>query len=203
VEVQSLVVEPGRRVGDGELPAELGRVNWGAALTTGLWAVGHALWWWVLTFLALSGLSFGAFTLLDRSSAGDTLWMRYALAFAFSLLRGVLAVVLALRANSLYWDAQASRVMRQSDQSVPRPAPLVSDFVKAQRKWTIWGAVLLVLFSARTLIGYRLNTPLAVFYISTTILPEAVVLAGLYIYDRVRGPAPQSEQALPADSGSR
>lgn len=42
-----------RRVGEGEFPAALNRVNWNAFLLGWLWVLGHGLWTWLAALLVL------------------------------------------------------------------------------------------------------------------------------------------------------
>jgi hypothetical protein len=203
VQVETLVIPPGPRFGDGPMPRELNRVNWGAAFMSGWWALAHGLLWWLLAILLVRLLGIGAISLWDRSPLRDIVWVRYALGVIAATFDAGLVVLLATRANQLYWDKQAARVARQSDQSVPQPAVRVSEYVKTQRTWTIVGGILLLALDGFSLSRSLASSSTFTWYLAIELVPSILMFGGLLFYDRTLAGRSQSEQALPADSGSR
>lgn len=130
-------IEP--RLGEGELPLELDRLNWGAALLGMLWAIFYTPWPWFFVLAAARVVLFA----ISFSVSGPFVpgWVRLPFTVAYMSIYWVFVAMLAIRANRLVWDSERSRVERQSDQSVPRPAVKLSRYVAAQRRWLIGGVL--------------------------------------------------------------
>ncbi len=178
----------GPRLGDGELPQELNRLNWGALLLGMLWALIYAPWPW---FFILAGARIGlaaAGFYFHGLFPGQSLQLAFTLAYVG--LYWALVVVFAFRANSLAWMGEGSRVARQSDQSVPRPAKLVTEYVSAQSKWIIGGIIYHFLMWANVLklSGVALNGAGDQWGQYMVIVIDVAVISCLFVLERVKSP---------------
>jgi hypothetical protein len=104
----------------------------------------------------------------------------------FRIVYWTVTVAFALRANRLVWTEQRKRAARTKDRSVPRQPPLVSRYASDQRVWTLVGLILLVGTPLSLLIGSVNSVPGAAVDVAVTVGTQAVLLVGLFVYDRVR-----------------
>lgn len=172
------------RLGEGEFPARLDRVNFGAFLLAVLWAPWHRLWGWFAVFVALeilesvvglTGLTFfpGALAQLVAMTT-------------FRIVYWTVTVAFAMRANRLVW-ARSGKVVADGDAASNRPRPgSVSTYIAHQRLWTVAGLIGLILAPLSLLIGSVRGIPDAVFDVAVTVGVQAVLLVGLFAYDKMR-----------------
>jgi hypothetical protein len=174
----------GSRLGEGEFPPELDRVNFGAFLLAFLWAPFHRLWGWFGVFVVLEALE-SAMGFSAPGSLGG-LFEQPVVMVGFRIVYWTVTVAFALRANRLVWTEQSKRAARTKGQSVPRRPSLASTYASHQRVWTLVGIVLLVGTPLTLLIGSVNSIPGAFVDVAVTVGTQAVLLAGLFAYDRVR-----------------
>ncbi len=174
----------GSRLGEGEFPPELDRVNFGAFLLAFLWAPFHRLWGWFGVFVILEALE-SAMGFSAPGSLGG-LFEQPVVMVGFRIVYWTVTVAFALRANRLVWTEQSKRAARTKGESVPRPPSLASRYASNQRVWTLVGIVLLVGTPLTLLIGSVNSIPGAFVDVAVTVGTQAVLLAGLFAYDRVR-----------------
>jgi len=172
-----------QRLGDGQMPGRLDRVNFGAFLLPLLWTLIYGIWPWffalVGVFVVNAGLGFATQPLV-----GDSVPLSVARSVVTISLAFGVAAVFSLRANRLVWEKERRRVAWQSDQSVPRLADPVSKFERTQRLWVIWGVVFFVWVSVWPLFSSVFRTPVSLATTALAAAAELVVLAGLYLHDR-------------------
>jgi hypothetical protein len=174
----------GSRLGEGRFPPELDRVNFGAFLLAFLWAPFHRLWGWFGVFLVLEALE-SAISLSAPGSIGGV-FEQPVVMVGFRIVYWTVTIVFALRANRLVWTHERERAERTKGESVPRRPSLVSRYGSNQRVWTLVGLILLVGTPFSLLIGSVNRIPGAVADVAVTVGTQAVLLAGLFVYDRVR-----------------
>lgn len=182
VEVVVQEVSEGLRMGDGEFPEDLDRVNWSAVMWGGLWFITYGAWWWLLLLTAVIVVSAAAFNYLPFLDQSAVL-ASYGMTIITQLMWYVVVIAGARQANRIVWTREKARVARQSDQSVPRPARLVSEYVESQRKWTILGLGFLILQLAGSLArshGAPAGTSMAGW--ATSVL----CMTALYLVERTR-----------------
>ena len=172
------------RLGEGEFPPELDRVNFGAFLLAILWAPVHRLWGWFGVFVVLEALE-SAMGLSAPGFLGGVLEQPVMLV-GFRIVYWTVTVAFALRANRLVWTEQRKRAARTKDRSVPRQPSLVSRYASNQRVWTLVGLILLVGTPLSLLIGSVNSVPGAAVDVAVTVGTQGVLLVGLFVYDRVR-----------------
>jgi hypothetical protein len=178
-------VEPtGQRLGEGEFPLELDRVNFGAFLLAFLWAPFHRLWGWFAVFVVLEVLE-SAMGLSTPQFPGGV-FERPVVMVAFRIVYWTVTVAFALRANRLVWAVERKRAARATGESVLRRSSLVSRYASNQRVWTLVGLVLLSATPLSLLIGSVNSIPGAVADVAVTVGAQAILLVGLFVYDRVR-----------------
>jgi hypothetical protein len=169
-------------VGEGEFPPELNRVNWGAYGCSPVWLLMYGPRAWLCAFLGVVGakilvdnialLFFDSVTVFPvvQKLTGTTL----------SVVIPLLLVRYAITVNRFLWRREQAKFAAAGD--VPaHPIPL-SRYRRSTRFWTRFFVVLLVIGYAGSIGMYlthriewsALNPGLA-----------AVVLIGLFIYDRV------------------
>ena len=179
------VGEPiGPRLGEGEFPPELDRVNFGAFLLAFIWAPFHRLWGWFGVFAVLEALE-SAMGLSSPGFLGGAL-EQPAVVVGFRVVYWSVTVAFALRANRLVWEEERKRAARTEDSAAARRPPLVSRYAANQRIWTLVGLVLLVVTPLSLLIGSVRSVPGAVVDVAVTIGVQATLLVGLWAYDRMR-----------------
>jgi hypothetical protein len=179
------VAEPtGSRLGEGEFPLGLDRVNFGAFLLAFLWAPFHRLWGWFGVFVVLEGLE----SAMGLSAPGflGGVFEQPAVVVGFRIVYWTVTVAFALRANRLVWAEARKRAARTEAEPVPRRPSLVSRYCSNQRVWTLTGLILLVGAPLSLLIGSVRSIPGAVVDVAVTVGTQVVLLAGLFVYDRVR-----------------
>jgi hypothetical protein len=179
------VAEPtGSRLGEGEFPPELDRVNFGAFLLAFLWAPSHRLWGWFGVFVVLEAIE-SAMGLSAPGFVGGV-FEQPGVMVGFRIVYWMVTVAFALRANRLVWTGERKRAARTNGESVPRQASLVSRYASNQRVWTFVGLILFVGTPLSLLIGPVNSVPGAVADVAVTVGTQAILLAGLFVYDRVR-----------------
>ena len=169
----------GLRLGEGEFPPELDRVNFGAFLLAVFWAPLHRLWAW-----------FGVFVVLEALESALAMSMlpffeQTAVMVAFRIVYWTVTVAFALRANRLVWTEERKRAVRRIGSVTRRPS-LVSRYASNQRVWTYVGLILLAATPLSLLIRSVNSSPRAVVDLAVTVGTQAILLAGLFVYDRVR-----------------
>lgn len=174
----------GLRLGEGEFPPELDRVNFGAFLLAFLWAPFHRLWGWFGVFVLLEALE-SAMGLSAPGFFGGVLDQPVVMV-GFRIVYWTVTVAFALRANRLVWTEERKRAARTKGESVLRRPSLVSRYASNQRVWALVGLILLVGTPLSLLIGSVNSIPGAVVDVAVTVGTQAVLLAGLFVYDRVR-----------------
>lgn len=174
----------GLRLGGGEFPPELDRVNFGAFLLAFLWAPFHRLWGWFGVFVLLEALE----SAMGLSAPGflGGVFEQPVVTVGFRIVYWTVTVAFALRANRLVWEQERKRVARTTRQSAARPPSLVSRYVSNQRVWTLIGVILLVGMPLSLLIGPVNRISGAVADVAVTVGTQAALLVGLFVYDRVR-----------------
>lgn len=172
------------RLGEGDFPPELDRVNFGAFLLAFLWAPFHRLWGWFAAFAALETLE-SAIGLSTPTFLGGVLRQPVVMA-GFRIVYWSVTVVFALRANRLVWAEERRRAARARGGSVPKPPSAVSRYASNERVWALVGVVLLAGAPLSLLIGPVGNSPGNVADVLVTVGTQAVLLAVLFAYDRVR-----------------
>jgi hypothetical protein len=181
----TMEAEPtGLRLGDGEFPSELDRVNLGAFLLAVLWAPFHRLWGWFAVFVALELLE-SVMGLSSPRSFGGVFAQPVAMV-AFRIVYWTVTVAFALRANRLVWAEEGKRAARSEGISVSPQRSLISRYAANQRVWTLVGVVLLAVTPLSLLIGPLGTSPGAVTDVELTVGTQAILLAGLWVYDAWR-----------------
>jgi hypothetical protein len=178
-------VEPtGSRLGDGEFPSELDRVNFGAFLLAFLWAPVHRLWAWFGVFVVLEALE----SVMALSAPGflGGLLEQPVVTVGFRIAYWTVTVAFALQANRLVWAKERKRAAWTEDEPGQKARFLVSKYVSNERVWTLVGLVLLAGTPLSLLIGPVSSIPGAVGDVAVTVGTQAVLLVGLFVYDRVR-----------------
>lgn len=171
-------------VGEGEFPVELDRVNFGAFLLAFLWAPAHRLWGWFAVFAALETLE----SAMGLSAPGflGGVFERPAVMIGFRVVYWSATVVFALRANRLAWRAQQKLAARATRGGTARRRALVSKYASNQRVWALVGIVLLVGTPLSLLVSSVRSVPGAAQDVAVTVGTQAVLLVGLWLYDRSR-----------------
>jgi hypothetical protein len=174
----------GPRLGEGEFPQELDRVNFGAFLLAFLWAPFHRLWGWFGVFVVLEGLE----SVMGLSAPGSFggVFERPVVMVGFRIVYWAVTVAFALQANRLVWAEEHSRAARSKDESVARRPSLVARYVSHERVWALVGLILLVTTPLSLLIGSVNKIPGAATDVAVTVGAQAVLLVGLFVFDRVR-----------------
>lgn len=180
VEVEA--IEP--RLGEGEFPPALDRVNFGAFLLGVIWAPFHRLWGWFAVFVALEVLE-SAMGLSTPQFLGGVLEQPVAMV-AFRIVYWAVTVAFALQANRLVWTVERKRASRTKAESDLRRPSSVSRYASNQRVWAIVGLVLLAATPLSLLVGPVSSVPGAALDVALTVGIQAILLAGLFTYDRVR-----------------
>jgi hypothetical protein len=176
--------QTGSRLGEGEFPPELDRVNFGAFLLAFLWAPLHRLWGWFGVFVLLEALE----SAMGLSAPGffGGVFDQPVVTVGFRIVYWTVTVAFALRANRLVWTQERERAARAEGESVVRPPSLVSRYASNQRVWALVGLILLVGTPLSLLIGSVNSIPGAVVDVAVTVGAQAVLLAGLFVYNSVR-----------------
>lgn len=178
-------VEPtGLRLGEGEFPRQLNRVNFGAFLLAVLWAPFHRLWGWFAVFAVLEVLESAIALSAPRSFGG--VFEQPAAMVAFRIVYWTVTVAFALRANRLVWAKEHQRATRARGEAIPKRIPLASRYASNQRVWMIVGLILLVATPLSLLVGSVNSRPGAVVDVAVTVGIQAILLLGLSVYDRMR-----------------
>jgi hypothetical protein len=171
------------RVGDGALPHELDRVNWGAALLGILWALAHGTWPWFWGLVGVRVVWYAAVYAFRMTPWGQAPGLGFAVMGLGPLLLLGADAVYAARANRLYWTRERDRVIRQSDHSVPRLADPIDEYLKGQRSWATVGIVLFVLSSLLGL-SELVSRPTVGLQSALAVAVQLGVLGALYAYDQ-------------------
>jgi hypothetical protein len=105
---------------------------------------------------------------------------------AFRIVYWTLTVAFATRANRLVWAVERKRAALAKGESVLRRPSLVSRYASNQRVWALVGLVLLIATPLSLLIGSVNSIPGAVADVAVTVGAQAILLVGLFVYDRDR-----------------
>jgi hypothetical protein len=173
---------PGQRLGEGEFPARLDRVNWTLIFWGGLWVFYYGAWSWLALVLGLNIAAVALYLFVLSGGASAPVFLVASVIYV--LASYTLLIVLAKRANRHVWERERRRVKRQSDESLPRLAQLVSEYVRGQRRWAWIGFAMLSLSTVSTLWNTR-ATPGFVANLMGD-LASVLVLLGLYAWERLR-----------------
>lgn len=173
---------PERRLGEGELPQELDRVNYGAFLLAVLWAPWHGLWGWFGLFVAMEVLE-SIIGLTGLRFLGGPLARSVAMN-AFRLAYWWVTVAFALRANRLVWERRRAAVAAGAGRG-RRPPALVSRYLSNQRIWTVVGLVGLAATPLSLLVPSLASSPDAVTDVVVTGGVQVALLVALFVHDRL------------------
>lgn len=129
-----------RGLGEGDLPAELKRFNWGAFLLTFFWALAYGAWpvmtlWLIGTMTPLVLLIFvgaGGESAIAASGVGITV--------ISEIVSGIIRIYIGANANRMLWNRERLRLEVVEG---ARPRISVPAFLKRQRVWVWVGAVLM------------------------------------------------------------
>jgi hypothetical protein len=144
-------------VGDGQLPPELNRVNWGAFWLTWLWAIFNGLWEWALIILV-------SVFALDQFASGVAYWIGGLNAvgwviFVDRLFAGVfgaaVSVVFGVWGNRLVWWRERRRIAASGGN--PKRPRMLDHYLGAQRGWTIAGFIVAGVFLLADVLIWRLQ----------------------------------------------
>lgn len=178
---EPVALEP--RVGEGVLPARLDRLNVGAFLLAGLWALIYGTWPWFFVFLGVAVFNLSVSLFISRIFGLGLLTS----AVRQTVLQGVsltLAAVFSLRANRLAWEKENRRIYTQE---VPRAPDLVVKFERDQRNWAVGGFIVLAYVTLLPFVlGARSARALVLQGLFAAV--QLGVLGGLYLWDRSRHP---------------
>lgn len=169
-------------LGEGDFPPQLDRVNYGAFLLSFLWAPAHRLWGWFAVFVALEALESAIG--FNAPILGGVFEQPLAL-LAFRIVYWAITLWFALQANRLAWSVARKRAESS------RPTPTLARYAAHQRAWTVAGIVLLAAAPLSLLVESVRTMPGAVGDVVATVAAQAVLLAALFVYDRVRVPRAQ------------
>ncbi|MDZ4064723.1 MAG: hypothetical protein U1E22_08670, partial [Coriobacteriia bacterium] len=139
MEAHPAVAEPSQLFGQGEFPASLDRLNWGAVLMSALWALAYGMWPISLLFLALR---FGAVVLLGvlRATLASSPSLAIAMAVGIEVVTWVVLGVFGLRANRLAWQRHGARLGGRDSQPQSRPLT-VEGYLTNQTIWVRVGII--------------------------------------------------------------
>jgi hypothetical protein len=166
------------------LPPQLDRVNFGAFLLAVLWAPFHRLWGWFAVFVVLEVLESVMGLSTPRFLGG--LFERPIVMVAFRIVYWTVTVVFALRANRLVWAVERKLAAQAKSESLLGRPSLVSRYASNQRVWALVGFALLLAAPLSLLIGSVKSIPGAVVDVALTVGTQAILLVGLFVYNRVR-----------------
>jgi hypothetical protein len=184
VEATDAVGPTGSRLGEGGFPPALNRVNFGAFLLAFLWAPVHRLWGWFAVFVLLEGLESAMG--LSAPGAFGGIFEQPAVTVGFRVVYWAITLVFALRANRLVWEHERTRTAATDGASDVRRSRLVTAYASDQRIWAIVGLILLAVTPLSLLIGSVRSVAGAAGDVAVTVGTQTVLLAGLFVYDRVR-----------------
>jgi hypothetical protein len=142
------------------------------------------LWGWFAVFVVLEALE-SAMGLSSPQFLGGVFEQPAAM-FAFRVVYWSVTIAFALRANRLVWSAESRRTARTRGGTTPRLPALVSRYVSHQRTWTLAGLILLAAAPLSLLIRSVSSRPGAIADVAVTVGTQAILLVGLFVYDRVR-----------------
>jgi hypothetical protein len=174
----------GLRLGEGEFPPEVDRVNFGAFLLAVLWAPFHRLWLWFGVFVALEVLE--AVMGLSTPRFFDGPLSQLVAMVVFRVVYWTVTVAFALRANRLVWTEEHDRAARAQGESVLKRPATVAKYVSNQRVWAAVGLVALAVAPLSLLIGSAGSSPGVVGDVAATVGTQTILLAGLFVHDRLR-----------------
>jgi hypothetical protein len=169
------------RLGEGDFPPELDRVNFGAFLLGVLWAPWHRLWGWFGAFVALEILE-SVIGLTMLRFLGGALVQLVAMV-TFRIVYWTVTVAFALRANRLVWTEERKRAARPRGPAVPRRPARVAEYLAAQRIWTVAGLIILAGTPLLLLVGSISGSSGVVV---ATVGTQTILLAPLFAYDKMR-----------------
>jgi len=175
-------VEP--LMGDGNMPEHLDRINWGVTLLTGLWLLLHGLWlWWIIDVAVLYGWLVVLYAVRTQAGNPSTLDAPAFLVagIAVTVIRWALWLWFGRHANAGVWRRERRRLDRG------RPGRCVSNYVGAERLWTIAGVSLLVLGSVVGVANVVMNPARVVGGVAGEVAASvisATFLVAAWVWDR-------------------
>jgi len=118
-------------LGDGDMPADLDRLNWGAFLLTGLWLLVHKLWlWWLVVFLMWWG-GLVLFALSRRlPGIGFDHPVQIALVVVYTIAAWGVSYWFGRNVNARLWQRAAQLERGKKRKSV-------AAYMKGQRIWAL------------------------------------------------------------------
>jgi len=129
-------------LGDGDMPVELDRINWGATLLTGLWLLTHGMWlWWFVDVAVLYGWLLVLSALrLNVGYATGMGGLEFLLAgIAVSVVRWAFWLWFGRHANAGVWRRESRRRARgMSGRSI-------TGYRSVERWWAVAGAWIFLL----------------------------------------------------------
>ncbi len=139
--VHEAVPQPvGPVLGEGEMPRELERFNWGAFWLPQIWGIVHGAW--PLVGMWLLGASASLFAASAVPTEGTGVLRALVLATTVtSFIEALVRLWAGTKANRLVWNRQA-RLIGMPGSAVPRTP--VSRYKQGQRRWAAAGAILVV-----------------------------------------------------------
>lgn len=173
----------GTRMGEGNPPAELDRLNWSTVMWGGLWFIVYGAWRWFLIVTVWIVVGVAAALFVDRA-AGPESAPALVLAVVWQLVWYAIVIAAAYRANRHVWTRERKRFERAADQPVPRGAMLVAQYLKSQKQWAQFGLVLFGLQMGWTLLE-RSGQPSFASQMAPA-LTSLACLAALYLFELIR-----------------
>lgn len=168
-------------MGDGDFPAQLDRVNWGAFFFSGIWAFWYGFWWWIALLVAALVAGTDTGEVLAEILGGSALVLLWVRVVCVCAVWGA-TLYLALNANRLVWESERDRLART-------PAGLdgpitVGSYRKAQRTWAIAGLLLWAAVAIAALVqgSFASQAAMAMEYLAAAAVSLGVVSG----FDRVR-----------------
>jgi hypothetical protein len=168
-----------RRLGAGDFPPELDRVNWGAVLLGFFWAIAYRQTTWVIGLALLWAANLGVLGIAVRYGTLAHLAVT-ALFFAAFTTAGI---VLGLRANRLVWAGEHAVAERRTARGLA-PAPSIREFLSSQRRWAITGVMLWAFGWGVSLV--RPSSALSPLRAVITFSVELAAYGALFAVDRIR-----------------
>ena len=171
-------------VGDGSLPSEFDRVNWGAVLFDYAWAFTHEAWGWFAAIVVVwfaQGVFFHYFYMMSISRS--VLVLSAAFVASTVVSRG-LSIALGLRANRLVWD----RAKRWASANASARRVTVADYRVRELGWVVIGALLVVAGygGALYLVFTTAKHQNQLVPLIAEFVVEAALLVALWLYDSAR-----------------
>lgn len=173
--------------GVGEFPRVLDRLNWGAVLLPGAWAVLYNLWAWAGLLLAIQVALSYLPQIIQRYGPGGALGLLVFI--SVSLIAWVPTVVFGFQANHLLWKREAARRAGKVCVALLVVPESVGAYSKGQRTWVKVGLALLTIASLWQVLWIIVTVVLqasATWELAIRLAAALVPLALLWLFDRYR-----------------